>query len=395
MSPDEVRTEYKGLRARERCVASHTPDHLPLLNPGQRELLTQWARADGLTRQRDALFRQAGGHRLEMAEHLVDMLMRHGWLSVKERLVHGAWQLTSVTWRDLAGLKAALGLDSAEDRSTRREQLLAEVAAWAASQPGFERAVEALTAQRLLPLAKLAERIALLKALAAWRADQRTGTRRDFALEARHDTKALSEAEWTWLDTCLDLPGLGVERFAPQLWLAGALSLHWGSHRCELQALHCVGLPALDLGRLTGAEGPQRYWLIENRASFERQAANRAPGVALIWLPGRPASSWLAAVEALLDRAPAPALISADPDPAGVEIALTAASLWQARSLVWQPHLMGVAQLQAAKTRPLDDHHDRALIARLRARSDLPDVLTALCKYMEQHGVKAEQEGWL
>lgn len=232
-------------------------------------------------------------------------------------------------------------------------------------------------------------------ALAAWRVDQRTGKRRDFALEARHDTKALSEAEWTWLDSCLDLPGLGVERFAPQLWLAGALSLHWGGQRCELQALHCVGLPAHDLAKLTGAVAPERYWLIENRASFERQAMSREPGTALIWLPGRPPSSWLAAVGALLDHAPAPALISADPDPAGVEIALTAASLWQSRSLAWLPHLMGVEQLLTAKTRPLDDHHDRPLLARLRARGELPDALSTLCQYMDHHGVKAEQEGWL
>src|SRR5690606_40650191 len=135
MSPDEVRTVYKGLRARERCAASGASHDLPLLDPAQRELLTRWARGDGLSRQRDALFRQAGGHSLEMAEHLVDLLLQHGWLSVKERLVHGAWQLASITWQNLPALKAALGLDSREDRLARRDHLLADLSAWAASQP--------------------------------------------------------------------------------------------------------------------------------------------------------------------------------------------------------------------------------------------------------------------
>jgi hypothetical protein len=136
--------------------------------------------------------------------------------------------------------------------------------------------------------------------------------------------------------------------------------------------------------------------LIENRASFERQAMQRDVDTALIWLPGRPPSSWLHAVGALLDHAPAPALVSADPDPAGVEIALTAGALWQARSLPWQPHEMGADTLAAApRTRPLNGHHDRPVLARLKARTDLPPELTALCNYMSTHGVKAEQEGWL
>jgi len=141
---------------------------------------------------------------------------------------------------------------------------------------------------------------------------------------------------------------------------------------------------------------PQRYWLIENRASFERQAAQREPDVALIWLPGRPPGEWMLAVGALLDRAPASARISADPDPAGVEIALTAGSLWEQRGLTWEPHLMGVEQLRSTRqTLPLDAHHDPATLARLQDRPGVPKALRELCAHMAREQVKAEQEGWL
>lgn len=396
MSEGPVDAVYQGRDRRERRLAAGLPTSWPLLSAPQRQLLTQWARADALTRQREALLRQAGTHQLEMAEQLIDLLMRHGWLSVKERWVQGSWLLQSITWLDLAGLKAALGLDSKQERQARRDELLAALAEWAVDHAALSPAVQALKDQPSLPVDKLAERIALLRAVAEWQAEQRTGTRRDFALAARDGTKSLSDAEWAWLEACLDLPVLGIERFAPQLWLAGSLRLAWGDRICDLQALHCLGLCATDLRRLTGAVAPRRYWLIENRASFERQALQRDDDVALIWLPGRPPGSWLLAVGALLDHAPAPALVSADPDPAGVEIAMTAGALWQARSLPWQPHAMGAEALAAApRKRPLDDHHDRPLLTRLAARADLPDELSALCEYMRSHGVKAEQEGWL
>lgn len=396
MSHGPIESVYQGRDRRERRTAAGPAASLPLLDTAQRELLIRWARADGLTRQREALLSHAGASHLEMAEQLIDLLLQQGWLSVRERCVRGVWQLQAVTWLDLAGLKKLLGLDSRQGRQARREELLTALAVWAETYPDLAPAARALQDQRVLPVDKLSERIALLGSVAEWQAQQRTGTRRDFALAARRGTKSLSESEWAWLEACLDLPALGIERFVPQLWLAGCLSLVWQERRCDLQALHCVGLAAADLLKLTGAMAPTRYWLIENRASFERQAMQRDAEVALIWLPGRPPSSWMSAVTALLEHAPAPALISADPDPAGVDIALTAGALWQARSLHWQPHAMGAEALAAAtRTRPLDEHHDRPLLARLRARVDLPDELAALCQYMSAHGVKAEQEGWL
>lgn len=47
---------------------------------------------------------------------------------------------------------------------------------------------------------------------------------------------------------------------------------------------------------------PRRYWLIENRASFERQALAAAPGPCVVWLPGQPPQSWREAMQWLQHR---------------------------------------------------------------------------------------------
>lgn len=54
------------------------------------------------------------------------------------------------------------------------------------------------------------------------------------------------------------------------------------------------------------SDAPTHYWLIENRASFERQADQAPAGCCLIWTAGRPSHAWLRAIQALLPHAPAP-----------------------------------------------------------------------------------------
>lgn len=141
-------------------------------------------------------------------------------------------------------------------------------------------------------------------------------------------------------------------------------------------------------------QAPQRYWLIENRASFERQAQHLPEGVCLIWLPGRPSQAWQQALAWLLAQAPAPADISCDPDPAGVDIALTAGALWNAAQQPWRCTHMAAEHWAQGTTRPLNAHDER-LLAQLLGRTDLPADLAALCVHMQAQGDKAEQEGWL
>lgn len=412
---DWLDTEVKrGVRDRRaRCPV---PQELPLLAADERKLLQAWVRNDSLNRRRATLMKSAdaAGCSIERAEALCDKLQRAGWLQRRERLTGGSWQWESIAWLDLDALKRLLGVGSAQLRAESREALLeearrwlqarGEVAAAAALDPDhldeLTAALEQLAREATLPLPVLATRVALLYALADWHDAGAQGLRRDFALRARGTTKAIGAADWRWLETFFDLERLRITQFAPMLWLAGAASLHWGERRVDLEALHCAGLPLSDVVRLDRVElaaeaPPRRYWLIENRASFERQAQLREPGCVLLWLPGRPATGWLDAVARLLRLAPAPAWISADADPAGVDIACGVGRLWQAQGLAWEPHRMGLVEWQASTQHwPLNDH-DRALLGRLLERPDLEAGLRALCLAMRREGRKAEQEGWL
>lgn len=156
-----------------------------------------------------------------------------------------------------------------------------------------------------------------------------------------------------------------------------------------------MGLPSRQFSApLSVTAGPQEYWLIENGASFERQTRKLGPDCCLIWLPGRPGQDWLAAVRWLIAQAPAPARISCDPDPAGIQIALTAGMLWDQAGLPWRSEHMAPTCWKDGKIQALTDY-DRQVLAELQEPSGLPDDLKELRDYLRKSGRKAEQEGWL
>jgi len=401
----------RGRKARGLCATAAVPGHLPLLDADHKVLLLRWARSDAQTRSRGALLKeaQAADVSIERAELLCDKLLREGWISRRETLAGGNWLWNAISWRDLPRLQGLLGLTSAGQRAQARQDKLAAVSTWlearrntaaaSAVDPDLLDELAAgladLAQDKLLRSDVLETRLALLKAVAAWHDDGQQGLRRNFALRAGGATKALGAADWRWLGTTFDLERLGIARFAEVAWLAGDIALSWQAHTHELAPLHCLGVPLDDVQRTDAIRAPRRWWLIENRASFEQQARQRPPGVALLWMPGRPSTAWLATVAHLLRLAPAPAWISADADPAGVDIACTAGALWEQAGLVWEPYLMGTAQWEAtAQHWPLNDH-DRRLLINLLARPTLAPALRALCEAMQRDGRKAEQEAWL
>jgi hypothetical protein len=237
-------------------------------------------------------------------------------------------------------------------------------------------------------------RLELLQALVSWRAAQRRGMQRDFALHARPHTKAISDLEWTWLRGHFDLEAWGIEPLAHTLWVAGSASLCFGTSTLELAGLPFIGLPQKHFGQLTAVEGVRRHWLIENRTSFERQASQCPDGTLITWLPGRPSAAWCEAWLHLLRQAPVPVLVSADADPAGVEIALAAGALCESAGVSWQPHAMEAHRLASGRALPLNSY-DHQTLARLAARRDLPPSLVELVQAMAAEGVKHEQEAWL
>jgi hypothetical protein len=403
--------------ARDRRADTEVPQSLPLLGATQRQALKRWASKERAVCRRLTLLKEAEPATIEEAEILRERLLAEGWIECREQLTGGSWQWDSLRWRDLPRLQALLGIQNPEARERQREDALAQAAAWLAQQgvavepdvlDALQAALAALQSDRALPLASCLARLDLLKALADWQSAGLEGSQRDFALHAKGETKALSVAEWRWLGQTFDLERLRISPFAPMLAVSGPIELHWDERRLDLSALHFAQLPLSDLLRATRISGAvQGWWLIENRASFERQArlarevtaqatgqTEQAPR-AIVWLPGRPSQAWLAAWSHALRLLPAPVAVSADADPAGVDIACTIGTCCEQVGVPWRPEQMGVAQLEAATQHwPLNDH-DLVLLQRLLARPDLPAPLHALCVAMQREGRKAEQEGWL
>jgi Protein of unknown function C-terminus (DUF2399) len=367
------------------------PGALPALRVDERELLVDWLRGSADTRPWASLLQAAGPARIELAHALADKALATGLATRHERSEHGRWWPVKLCWVDLEALQLAMGLGTRSDRDARAATLAARLQALMADDLVGE-AAQALAESRMAAAAAEA-RAALLEALSAWVADGGQGLRQDFALRLGH-TKAVGDGEWQWLARHFDLPALGIGAFAPTLTLAGDLGLAWPGGRVDLGVLPFATLPVPALLTAQCVDTPPaRWWLIENRASFEKKAARRAPGDALVWIAGRPTRAWGEAMARLLALAPAPAAISADADPAGIEIALAAAAPWAAAGQPWAATGMEPARLDRAGALPLGAY-DRAVLQRLAAQ-DLPPELAALRDAMAQRGVKAEQEGWL
>lgn len=375
---------------RRRCYCSSPPQPLTNLPAEWRDLLVRWVRRGGNSRW-ETLKKDAGIARQQTAQSLLDWLLRNGWAVVDEERKHGDWWPLRVDLQNLADLRVALGLPDDDDLATRwtalRDQL--EAQAHAELIPVID-ALEGMPTQRAL------DRGHLVHALLLWRDEARSGTRRDFALFARADTKDIRDAEWRWLDEQLDLAVFNVERHTPLLLIAASLILELPGGKLDLAATpdFCALTPATLAAAHTTQGKVSQWMLVENRTSFERVARDRAADSGVIWLPGYPPHWWQETVRCLLAQAPAPALIACDPDPAGIAIALAAAHLWRQAGLFFEPWKMSAHDLQLLPKRKALTERDRIHLQQLLGEP-LPSMLKELAEAMLQLGEKGEQEGFL
>jgi hypothetical protein len=392
--PESIQTEALDERAlckRRRRFRAETATELELMPAEWRELLARWVKRGGNSRW-ETLLKDAGTGRLALADGLREWLLRQGWACVTEERKHGDWWPQSLELRNMAQLRAALGISDKAQDALR----------WHAAREKLQACRDnslapALLALDELPVQRALARHDLVAALQRWQDAQQCGTRRDFALFARDDTKGLSEAEWNWLEQTLDLAEFRIERHTPLLLLAAPLTLTLPRGQLDLGG--CADFAALTPATLqaaTAASGMIRRWqLVENRTSFERVARLREQDTGVVWLPGFPPGWWLSSVGKLLDLAPAPAHIACDPDPAGIAIALKAAEPWLNRGIEWLPWKMNTSDLAALRVRKPLTVADQLQLASLRQGPALPAPLAELLEWMLGHGEKGEQEGYL
>jgi hypothetical protein len=362
----------------------------PLALPGaQVDLLRRWIRPNQARRKWTTLLADAGSQQLETAMQLADWLLRHGWSVQHEKRAGSRW---NITWLEFPRLDALREMFQLPDP----RQLASDWASASAYRFDAADIAAAHTALASLPLARRLQRFGLLKSLAIWRDGNRHGTRRDFALLARGDSKGITAAEWNWLAAAVDLEESGIFEHTPHLLVAGPLRLHTAAGIIDLNAsADWAALTPETIAASLRSDGLPRVWrLIENLTSFERSARQRAPDMAVVWLPGFPPGWWQESMRRLLVGAPAPAEIACDPDPAGIAIALQAARLWEALDLPWLPFAMRRDDLLASRQRKPLTEHDRQQLAQLIA-GKLPRELHQLAATLLELGEKAEQEAYL
>jgi hypothetical protein len=376
---------------KRRRTAQTSSQALNKLPSEWRDLLARWVRRGGNSRW-ETLRNDAGVTRVQMAHALLDWLLRAGWVAVVEQRKSSEWWPQHIELLHMPQLRAELGLRDKDNDTQHWQDVRAEMGSL--HNTSFAPALLALDE---LPLQRALARHDLISALHRWSEDQQSGTRRDFALFARGDTKSVSDADWNWLETVIDLAEFGIERHTPLLLLASPLVLTTPYGQLDLAT--CPDFAALTpatVAKIAAVSGTISHWhLIENRTSFERVARQRTKDIGVIWLPGFPPTWWREAVGRLLDLVPAPAQISCDPDPAGISITLQAAELWQQRHLAWQPWKMGVSELASLNARKPITEHDRQHLVSLIAEHELPSGMTKLAHWMLEHGEKGEQEGYL
>jgi hypothetical protein len=383
-----AKTTLRGRRLR-RALHADTRE-LAAWPASWRDLLREWLDGAPKTKRRwDTLIRLAGNARFTTAHDVLGALLGAGLVETDEAREQGQWKTRQVTFIDPAALRNALGMP---DTVALRAQLAQEIA----TTPDDVRLAPLWHKLAALPPARGLARCALLRKLDTWIAENRFGTRRDFALFARGGTKAVSSAEWLWLEALPDFTGFGIERHAPALWLRAPLTLCFGGKTIDLSAIpDMVGLSPATFDALNAIQGNIGCWrLVENRTSFERAARGHGGVDGVIWLPGFAPSWWKASVRRLLQYKPAPAEIACDPDPAGINIALDAGAVWQACGLAWSTWEMDARALRQLDVRSPLTNHDKVLLEQLSAR-ELPVPLRELANWMQAHGEKGEQEGYL
>lgn len=172
------------------------PDALPLLAGERHQLLRDWLKNSAPSRTWTALLKCAGTARIEMAESLREALLTCGAVELEERFSHAQWIPARLIWRDYELICGLLGIAT---RTTR--------------QAGFDRKWSAIAGQEW-QTAALSDvyqelqgtapdagsvRLSLLSGLNAWLKEGRSGTRRDFSIFVRGQSKQIKPNEWAWI----------------------------------------------------------------------------------------------------------------------------------------------------------------------------------------------------
>lgn len=370
---------------RHRAAEKIVPVGRVVLDNERRNLLKKiLGRFDGAWKW-ERVLSLAGHERVDLVYELLTMLLEAGYVKLIERRDSRGWQPIRIEPTADAELRTLAGIP---DPSEAIEALNNAMQYQARTE--FAHKLQAtLSAGRLDVRLRRAR---LLPFLDQWLDVGRSGTKRDFALFAAGHTKGIEDADWRWLEANDVLEGAGIVEHIPLLLVGGIFTLN-GTDQRRLDISMAGGPLGIPLSAIIGSidTTPPASWIvIENRTAFDKVSV-LSTNAGVLWLPGYAPTWWLEAVGALLDRAPARAVVACDPDPAGIEIALRVIALWEQRGLRWSTSGMDAAALEALPSRIPLSPWDKATLSRV---GEIPAPLEVLRQTLMAIGQKGEQEGY-
>jgi hypothetical protein len=362
--------------------ANDSRRHVDTLLGNERTLVKTLLVRAGSSVRAKTLFSKAGNAR-HVAIDAVDFLLHQGWIEVSEKRRGSIWELVEIRWIEPDDLRLALGVETKAARASRRATLLEGV-------PVDERVAILHSSLSALSDTTLARRSRLVAALDRWCLDQRTGTRVQFSLFAFGDTKSFMASDWTWLERHVGLEGLGISQHTPTIVLRAPVALASERGVLDLRAVpDMISLSPDTLRAVERVEGAHGGWLlIENRTSFEDVARRLGDRFIVVWMPGFVPDWWLEALQHLVTLGGGRAYIAADPDPAGIEIALRASRPWEDN---WEPWAMSADDLARTGVGRALTTDDISRLSRLENVS-LDATLAGLASALRERGRKGEQE---
>lgn len=371
---------------RRRRAFRQQSEGIALWSSERKLLLKDWVKGVSANKRWNALLKAAGSNRFAEANDLMQALLEFGWIEVQERRVHGRWEPVQVDFLALEPLRELLGLKN-RDKLAQQQQ---DVNATKFSNEQLELMRQELS---VMPPERAVKRYELLLALSKWQEQQYFGSRRDFSQFARGQTKAVSSSEWKWLSEGLDLNEWNIDRHTATLYISGSICLHFADGDLDLKVVpDFIALTPETIKSIQSiSNNPLRWIIVENQTCFEKLARQTCQDEAVLWVPGHPPTWWKEAVARFVSLCPVPAKISCDPDPAGIQIALTVGQIWNDVKCQWEPWKMSTVELQKLKHGISITDKDRVLLDGLLCKS-LPVQLLELATEMKHSGTKGEQE---
>jgi len=355
-----------------------------------RSVLIKWLKTGDGRKKYQTLMR-AGKNPISLTATVFDTLLKNGLIEIEEVREHGRWSCLWVEFTDTASLRTGLGLEDASLIAKECTSLADIEIEDAHLNDIFQKTLEKANKPAL-------NRGRLILKLNEWQLDSRIGTRREFALFSRNDTKGITKGEWAWLEGHVDLEYFNISKHTPMLLMKGPvqIGLKNGGIIDVSSAHEFIGItPKTLLLNMTGIQGHfNKLRLLENQTTFEHVARKYGDMDLVIWLPGYPPSWWQECMRLIGKEIDCHVLIAADPDPSGIEIALTAGSILENVNLTWEPWHMSTEDLKGLPTHKDITKHDLGKLKSLRNR-EMHHTLTELMEEIIETGLKGEQEGIL